>query len=288
MNEQSTSFGMVFYYFQDPGTVLDQLVRVLSDFVECYQEDFTRISDSGDRFKAFRESDPGSFLGSRIRSHDFSRSLFLLLTNSSKVTTPTQKLLFWGRRIDERFKSKTPNYIYFELPTTIDIDLRWHLFKEAFFAIDFHLGLGNRVIATDEESMPRSGANAAKQLRQSQLFAQGFDASFRNLSYLQVLEQRTTKFLMHPSQFVGVGRELQHHIDYAGALAASGKSQEHFEFWPSNEAFFFKANDTRQLVAMSEFLSCHYVDVDRPSMFWKKEEWESWLGKVRGTTPGTI
>lgn len=283
------SFGIVLYYFNDPGTIRESLLNVLGRFGECYHGGFSRISETGDRFKAFRESGRlNLFLAQQINNHDFSRSLFFSLTNASISKPPTHRMLFWGRRIDPAFKSKTPNYIYFELPPETDLKLCWHLFRESFFAHDFHLGLGNYVLVTDDESMPRSGANAVKQLCKSESFILEFDASFRNLSYLKLLESRSSKFLAQPSQFIAVGRELQATIDFAEALSASGKNQANFEFWPSDEAFFFKANETVELVSMSRFISSHFGHVDKPAMFWKQEEWNTWVNRLRGEMPGKL
>ena len=285
--DQNYSFGMIFYYFQNPKSIESGVVELIKEFSKCFSDDFTRLSETGDAFKAFKHSNIGDFIENQIRKHNFARSLFLSLTNAAKDSTPDQKILFWGRHIHEEFKSKTPNYLYFELPSRIDVDLCWHLFVESFRAVEFHLGLGNRVVSTNEELMSGSGSNAAKEVRVCNFFVQEFDASFRNLSYLEALENKTAEFLVQPSQFVGVGRKLMDEINYSAVYAASGV-QENFEFYPTDEAYYLKANDTQQLVNLSEVFANHYATVEKPDMFWKQDQWDSWMEKTMGKTPGNI
>ncbi|MCC9600756.1 hypothetical protein LOC67_09285 [Stieleria sp. JC731] len=281
------AYGIVLYYFDDPGEIQRDLLEVIERYFQVYSSPFTRVSKTGDRFSKWKATDSDfDSLANQIRDHDFTRSLFLSLTNSSTKDTADQRFLFWGRRIDTAFKSKTPNYLYFELPAQTDVDVYWQLFQRSFECHPFHLGFGNFVAVADEEFMPRSGASAAKQVRNSEFFLLDFDASFRNVSFLSILENRNKLFLAHPSQFIGVGTELSSIIDEA--LLHSPSMTADFELVQQNGCCLFKANGMAGLREISDRFAPYYGDVSKPLMFWKPEEWSEWIVRVRGATPGRI
>lgn len=272
---------MGFYFFEDPSEIRQPLIAVIEAFAEHFPQRFSRISDTGDTFRNFAKSKKAAtFLRDQIAHHDFYHSLFLMLSDAHKDTPPTQRILFWGRTLYPEFKSRTPNYLYFELPVTTDISTCWQLFQDAFHVCNFYLGVGNFVMSADDDSMPRSGATAAREVRDSQYILHTFDGTFRNHSYLTLLERKSSQFLIHPSQFIGVGREIKNNLKELNlAFPIDEKLIRH----TNDDCVLVRADTTDELRVLSETLSPFYGDVECPQMFWKPDPWKEWVSNAKST-----
>jgi len=274
-------FGLIFYFFDDPGQIRQQLLHALMCLLDTPDLTFARVSEDGERYGRFG-GDFRKYISSVLLDSDFGRSHFFQLSDGSRTDLHTHLAEFSGRRIREEFRSKTPNYVYVELPIEYDPDLLWHLFVEVFRAESFFLGLGNAVLTGQLESHPRSGAEAAKALRQSAGHQVGFWEIFGNLSYHQQLETRQG-ILYGPAQFIALGSELAPRIPFEDALNAAGigeQENEHFSFFPDDCGYFFRADTIECRRRMWHLLHPLEAQIERPWMYWKDDQWNEWYSRV--------
>lgn len=287
MSDIPICFGAMFYFFDDPGVCREALRASMLLWRDCWKKPFTRMSLSGDSFRSFPKTASLEQLLARLYDpHDFEHSLFFTSFDGEPKGAMEAQLLFWGARIDERFKSKTPNYFYFQTSADADIDDCWRLFKETAAIFPAHLGIGNFMISCNPEAQPRSGAAACRSLRQSDDLLHEFDTSFRNNSYQKLLENRDARFLMHPSQFVSIGPELASLC--RPALLAAQNCGEELSVEPVGQSQLIRIGSTAGLERFATIFAPHYGDVDKPRMFWKEPEWRLWLAKVQGYRPGKL
>jgi len=280
-NKTNQTYGLGFYFFDDPNTIRESLLEVIEAFAACCPEPFSRWSETGDTFKGFSKSRTAiQFFRDRIERHDFVRSLFLMLSNADRENAPTQRILLWGRTLLPEYKSKTPNYLYFELPVETDVETRWRLFQFAFRTHNFYLGLGNVVMSIDDDSMPQSGSLAARAVRDSDYLLHTFDGTFRNFSYLDLLKRKTSQFLIHPSQFVGVGESLLRQLSDIRTQSIDASLSFHDV---RRNHILYKAETSEELWKISQALSPFYGDVSRPDLFWKSDEWDKWVRKAKAS-----
>jgi hypothetical protein len=193
--------------------------------------------------------------------HDFQRSLFFTFFDGEPKGKIEAQLVFWGATIDERWKLKTPNYIYIQTSAGTDIEQCWNLFKQTASMFPVHLALGNFMIACNPEAEPRSGAAVCRNLRQSEYLLHEFDTSFRNDSYLRLLERRDATFLMHPSQFVAFGPELAALCGPAIARAQSSEGELIVQPSALGQAIRIASNPGVEM--FSKIFAPHYGIVDR-------------------------
>ena len=254
---------------------------------DCWKTPFTRMSRYGDSFRSYPMTKSLDQVLTRLYDpHDFTNSLFFTFFDGEPKGAVEAQLLFWGATIDERWKLKTPNYIYIQTSVGTDIEQCWNLFKKTAAMFPVHLGLGNFMVTCNPEVEPRSGAAACRHLRQSEYLLHDFDTSFRNDGYTRLLERRDATFLMHPSQFVAIGPEL---AALCGPSIASARSSEgELVTEPIDEGQAIRIVSDGGLARFSTIFSPHYGMVGKPRMFWKEPEWRTWLEKVRGPKPGKL
>lgn len=287
MSDTPKCFGAVFYFFDDPAVHRQALRSAMLLWKDCWKKPFTRMSLSGDSFRAFpKTASLGQVLDRLYDPHDFQRSLFFTFFDGEPKGAMESQVLFWGCKIDNRFKSKTPNYIYVQTPAGTDIELCWRLFKETAALFPVHLALGNVMVSCNPEGQPRSGSAACKVLRQSSHLIHDFETSFRNNSYLMLLEKRDGTFLMHPSQFVSIGAELSSLC--RPALQAAHAAEGELICEAAGESQVIRILSTAGVETFAKIFAPHYGDVSRPAMFWKDAEWRTWLARMQSAQPGTL
>jgi len=283
MNSANPCFGAVFYFFSDPSKIRDALRQVIFTWQQCWRQPFTKLSTTGDTFRKFPKSATLQQMVDRLYdTHDFARSLFFTFFDDPDPETVTQQLLFCGGRIHEDFKSKTPNYLYVQVPCDTPIEVCRELFFETAGLCPFHLCLGNYMVPCNPEGEPRSGANACKQLRSSSLLLHEFDSCFRNLEYLNLLEQRASKFLAHPSQLIALGTELT--ALCGTTIEAAARAGDGVDVRQSGSACIIECTSNEGLCRAIEFLTPHFGDVGKPWMFWKDPDWASWIQRTKTTS----
>lgn len=282
MNRNSPCFGAVYYSFADPTENRDTLREVMLKWRQCWPNKFSRMSRTGDTFRSVAKGgDVEKLISWLFDPHDFHQSLYFTFFDQADNEGVTQQLLFWGREIDTSFISKTPNYIYVQVPHDTPYELCRELFFETAGLCPFHLCLGNYMVPCNPEGQPRSGANACKQLRSSSLLLHEFDSCFRNLEYLKLLEQRGSKFLAHPSQLIALGTELT--ALCGTTIEAAARAGDGVDVRQSGSACIMECTSNEGLCRAIEFLTPHFDDVGKPWMFWKDPDWASWIQRTKTT-----
>lgn len=283
-NEQMTralcqdAFGLVFFFFDDPAASRSGLVAVLEDIWEAFQEPFTRISTDGETHHSLRGEGLACIVD-RIRSEGFGASVFVRLTNATNQRVQTQKVEFYGRRLEAAYALKTPNYLYLELPAGWATEAYWNLFRKAFLAKSFHLGYGHPIVARNDELLPRSGAAAATAIRRSTVRARGFYESWGNPSYLAALA-RDGAALEGPTQLLALGPTFSDRVTFEQALTIARRNRPGVTFEPGDGWSMFRAYGDEEERQMAEFVRPLFAVVERPLMFWKDSEWHDWRRRV--------
>lgn len=287
MNDIPICFGAIFYFFADPAVHRDAIRSSMMLWQESWNKPFTRMSRYGDSFRSYPMTKSLDQVLMRLYDpHDFQRSSFFTFFDGEPKGAIEAQLLFWGATIDERWKLKTPNYVYVQTSAGVDIEQCWNLFQQTAAMFPVHLALGNFMITCNPEAEPRSGATACRSLRQSEYLLHEFDTSFRNESYLRLLERRDEKFLIHPSQFVAIGGELSSFC--RPAFQATKACGDALTIYASGEGQVIRIRSDAGVEAFSTIFAPHYGAVDRPRMFWKEPEWRRWLAKMQGSQPGKL
>ena len=280
MNANSPCFGAVYYFFADPAEHRDTLREVMLKWRRCWPNKFSRMSRTGDTFRSVvKGGDVEKLIPWLLDPHDFHQSLYFAFFDQPDPERITQQLLFWGREIDDSIKSKTPNYMYVQVPHDTPYEMCRELFFETVGLCPFHLCLGNYVVPCNPERQPRSGANACRQLRSAPLLLHEFDSCFRNQAYLTLLEQRGTRFLAHPSQLIALGAEL---TNLCGTtIEAATLVGDGVDVRRSGSASIIECTSSQGLWKAIDFLAPHFGVVGKPWMFWKDPEWASWIQRTK-------
>ena len=270
-------FGIVFYYFENPNKIKNSLLEFFDEVIEePFLPKFSRLSEDGERFKAFK-MDSNEYIKQLLLKHDFERSLFFCLTDASKTKVHSARLEFMGRKIREEYASKSPNYIYLEISNEVDIDLIWNLFYRAWYGVPFFLAYGNIVAAPHMEHMPKSGSQAAKRLRSSDKLTKGFFEIWGNPAYRQTLEAGN-KCLEGVNQFVGLGANIK---NYLFSLYPNILAEKNYTIIPSDHFCLLRADSIPELKAMRSHLQPLFCDLPKPRMFWKEDHWGKWVNQTR-------
>jgi hypothetical protein len=287
MRDATICFGAIFYFFADPALHRQALRSAMLLWKECWTTPFTRMSRSGDSFRSFPKAAPLEQLLERLYDpHDFDHSLFFTFFDGDSIGETEAQLLFWGATIDERWKLKTPNYLYIQTSAGTELEQCWRLFKQTAALFPVHLALGNYMVTCNPEAQPGSGAAACRHLRQSPYLLHEFDTSFRSDGFLRLLERRNERFLLHPSQFVYVGEELASFCRPAVDAAQSCSGELMVE--PIARGQAVRVCSDAGLGQFSTIFAPHYGAVVKPAKFWKDPEWHLWLTKMQSSQPGRL
>ncbi len=286
MTESSPCFGAVFYYFASPEEIRESLRRAMQTWQSLWPTRFTRMSTTGDTFRRFpRTSTVEEAISNLYDAHDFDRSLFFTFFDNPTPEALSQQLLFWGVTLQPEFKSRTPNYIYVQVPSSIPLEQCRNAFHATMKSCPFYLALGNFMVPCNPEGEPRSGSQACRELRNSELFLHEFDTTFRNGSYLDLLERQDSQFLAHPSQFIGLGKELFSKCEQT-LLAAD--ATDGFHVSRDSDSCILEIVSNEGLAKSANLLSSHFGPIEKPLMFWKHPEWDAWIQRMRSTSPGDL
>jgi hypothetical protein len=105
------------------------------------------------------------------------------------------------------------NHHNMEIPSDIDVGLRWNLFKKAFYSHWFHIAYGHPVLARNDEALPRAGVATARGLREGSGAIKGFAETWGNPAYCARLAVQR-QCLEGPNEFMGLGPALLDAISF--------------------------------------------------------------------------
>lgn len=261
-------FGMVFYSFDDPAASRKKLYDSLTSLIDLGTVTFTRKSIDGEFYGA-----SGRYMAQIekvIATAEFARSEFMRLHDGADDSTQTATIEYWLRTIHPEFKSKTPNYVYAELPLHLDRDIVWHTFRGIFERNYFCYAIGNEVITGHHEKHSRSGATAARELKMAQDYSVGFWEVFGNQSLLQQLSPQ--KLFYGPPEFAAVSAQFAVSAIKAAAKCVGACSTEN--------AHYFRVTPALSRSDLWLHLQPLHVKIQRPLKYWKDDCWSKWFQQV--------
>ena len=261
---------MIFYSFEDPADIREPLHESLRLLVESTGAEFTRKLFNSERYRA-----SGRYLRQleeTMTSADFAHSHHLQLHDGAEDALQTATVEYMLRTIHPDFKSKTPNYIYAELPLSIDRDRAWAIFRHIMERNCFCLGLANDVITGHHEKHSRSGALAAQQLRETSGNEVGFSETLGNITFRMQIAPGALFY--GPTEYVAV----QHQF----ASPSIEEAAEAVGLESTAAAHYFRATAQIPREVLWEHLRVAVVPtaLERPLKYWKDGPWAEWYGRV--------
>jgi len=268
-------FAMIFYSFGDPNDARTGIRTSLESLLDISRATFTRKSLDGEHYRASGRY--LAYLDKTISTADFARSHFLRLHDGTDDAVQTTTVEYWLRTIHPAFKSKTPNYIYAELPPHVDRDIAWNTFCEVVESGYFCFAIGNDVITGHHEKHSKSGAVAARELQKAEDLSVGFWEIFGNQSYRQQLSPEN--LLYGPPEFAAVNRDF--------AISDVESAAEQVGVDSTDAAHYFRASQMVARADLWKHLRTAKVTIDRPWKYWKDDVWVPWFQHVSFASTAT-
>lgn len=267
-------FGIIFYFYDDPTVIRRKLVAVLDDIAQVVRAPFTRAQTEAGQFRRFSDDWKASLTHTLMES-SFASVEYIRLTNSTKDTVGSQKLVFMCRRIMDWFPKKTPNYLYLGINGEVEKDLLWNSFQNAFISHPFHLAFGHRVVCRNDELLPGSGSRAAKAAMESTQWVNEPESTWMNLSYLE----KVTNTIDGPSEFLGLGPAFREQL----ALTVVRQSGAGVDLGAEmgEDYILFRMTRAEQLRATYGLLRDQVSDYEKPPRFWSEDTWKTWRESAR-------
>lgn len=267
-------FGLIFYFFDDPTVIRRKLIAVLDDLAGLVSVPFTRIHTESGRFRRFSD-DWRAKLTRTLTESSFESAEYIRLTDSTKDTAGSQKLVFMGRRIMDWFPKKTPNYLYLGINRETDKDLLWNSFQNAFISHSFHLAFGHNVVSRNDELLPSSGSRAVKATLESPQWTNEPESTWMSLSYLE----RVTDSIDGPAEFLGLGPSFSGKL----ALAVVHQSGTGVDLGAEmgEDYVLFRMSRPEQLHATYSLLRDQIADYEKPPRYWNEKTWNTWREAAR-------
>ncbi|MGG7176446.1 hypothetical protein ACQPU1_02555 [Clostridium paraputrificum] len=277
-----TRLGIIFYFYQDPEKIKVKIKRLLKDFKNLSNKDYIYYShNSLDEFKNIPENGV-EFLEKEIGNMDFNESQHLIAVDSTKERMHTIRVEMMLRTIKEDFKSKTPNWIYFELSPYISYSEVLSFVKNAFYDMTYHYSCCNFVIGQNDNYLKRSSSYAIKALKETSIFNDQYSILF-NPSLLKSLKDK----IDGPNYIQVLSKELYEKIGFENIFNKCEEADIYYEFGEdyvifslSKDKLIKSENELfEKYVMLNELISPIIGEIDKPIMYWDDDEWVQWRNR---------
>ena len=273
--------GVMFFFYEDPINYKQQIVELFHEYSNLIKEEFTSYRHNKDMgFNILRRKSEIYFNGI-IEKCDFESTQHLILTNAEKEKMQTIKFEMMLRNLKPEFPVKLPNYMYFEFLPTIDYTEVYHFIREAFWGIPYHYCCCNLLMGVNDYQDNRGRQYAVKWARQKTCLSDYYSV-FQNIFFHCELENK----IDGPNMIQGLSRKLYDKIGLQKLIDECEDNNIYHELGedyiiiaiseeelPSNDNYF------RQYQTLYHMLEDIILNMKKPQMYWKPEEWNQWRNR---------
>jgi hypothetical protein len=268
--------GLILYFRDDPADIRGELEAVFDQVMELQRPEFQSESTLDEYAFAFR-GDPRKKFSRFLKTTDFGSRGKLELNCSSKERMVPGYFLFMASA-PLPGAMNLANFLYFELPLSVDETALTTRFSSAFESDAFFLGYVDRILAVNPRNFPRSGSVAVKALASSDLEAKCSGDTWLNPDYRAALAQSGQVLFDGPNRHVAFSVEICQ--ERLGVLDWEDDFLLHAD--RGKRALFLHALTADRRRSMSRALAPCIVPLEKPRMFWKEPAWTDWRRRVLG------
>lgn len=262
--------GLILYFWDDPADIREELEAIFGGVTDLYSPEFQSESTVDEYTFAFR-GDPRKKFSRFLKTTDFgSRGKLELDCSSKEQMIPGYCLFMASARLQGAMN--LPNFLYFELPLSVDETELTSRFSDAFESDTFFLGYVDRILAINAQGFPRSGSVAVKALTSSAIEAKCSGDTWLNPDYRRALAQSGQFLFDGPNRHVAFSVEVCQ--ERLRALDWEGDFLLHADH--GRRSLFLHALTPERRRSMSRALAPCIVPLEKPRMFWKEPAWTDW------------
>lgn len=270
--------GIMFYFYQDPNKQKNIIKELFEEFCELTKPNFKYYSYSTAILKKLKGNGIDYF-NKLIDEADFNETCTLTLTDATKESLQNVKVECVFRTIKEEFLCKTPNWIYFECTPEIYFDEIVHFIRRSFYSMTYHYACCSLVMGVNDHLFPKSASQAMKSLRKTNTLNNQYSI-LSNPYFLRDMQ----KGIDGPNLVQVLSKKLYEKIGFRTILNADINGDLTHEMgedyvminilqdeWPKRDEELFE-----RYKALYNLLKPIIVDIKKPQMYWKVDEWEAW------------
>jgi len=270
--------GMMFYFYQDPNRVKNIIKELFEEFCDMAQPNFKYYNYGTPTLKKLK-IDGIQYFNKVIDESDFNQTCSLGLTDATRDTLQNVKMQIMFRTIKDEYLSKTPNMIYFEFTPQVCCEQAIHFIRRSFYSMTYHYACCNFVMGINDHLVPNSGSQAMRILRTTNTLNSSYSI-LANPSFLKEID----KGIDGPNLIQVLSEKLYEKVGFKSILDENKKGYLNYELgedyillsllqdgWTQNDEELFE-----KFKSLYNLLKPILVEINKPQMYWKQEEWEKW------------
>ncbi|MBC2582564.1 hypothetical protein [Clostridium sp. DJ247] len=270
--------GVMFYFYQNPNKCKRIIKELFTDFCELTHPNFKYYSYSTAILKKLN-MDGIEYFNKTIDESDFDTTLSLSLTDATKDTLQNVKIQFMLENIREEYPCKMPNRMYFECTPEIYWEELVHFIRRSFYSMTYHYVCCNYVMGINDHLLPKSVSQAAKVLRTTNTINDRY-----SILYNPYFLREINKGIDGPNLIQVLSEKIYDKIGFDAIMDANEKGHLTYELgedyimlnllqdkWPENDEELLE-----RYKKLYKLLKPIVVDIKKPQMYWKPDEWEKW------------
>lgn len=274
--------GVIFFFYQNPSEYKKEIKKIFQKYCDLTKPQFLYQRHNKDVGLYKLRKNVKTYFDGIIDKSDFGLTEHIILTDATQEQMQTVMVEMMMNDSNPSYVLNLPNRMYFEFIPTIDYKEILNFIRfanEQFFQYYSCSGL---LLGTNEHYPNRSSVNAARNIRQTRCLTDYYSV-WKN----STLEDNLTKGIDGPNMIQVLSKDLYQLAGREQLLKILDDNEIYYE---NNEDYLLidLANGVlpqcdediyEKYALMNGTLKNIILDLKKPQMYWKPEEWDKWKNR---------
>lgn len=277
--------GIKFYFYEDPINCKNEIKEIFNMYCNITKTPFTFYRHNKDEGLKGIKRDHKQLLYRIIDKSNFSLSEHIILTNATSEALQSIKCEMMLCNYEPAYALRLPNRMYFEFLPSISYEEIFGFICFACKTIKMHYCCCNPLIGVNEHYQNRSNSYAVKEVKKQICLTDKYSI-FDNWMLLKDLKTKidgpNAIQVFSKTLYELIGREMLiskcHskgiYCEVEGDYIITSISKEKM---PEYDEEFLSS-----YISLNEILKGIILDMEKPRMYWKIDEWNLWKNRFNG------
>lgn len=276
--------GVKFYFYKNPINCKKAIKEIFDSYCNITRTSFIFYRYNMDEGLKCMKKENTQFFNKIIDKSSFSLTEHIILTDATREKLQSIKCEMMLCNHEPAYALRLPNQMYFEFSTSICYEEIFQFIRFACKTIKMHYCICNPLFGVNDHYANKGNSCAVKQIQKQMCLSDKYSV-FENPDLLKNLETKIDRpnaiQVLSDTLYKLIGREkligeLQHnHLYYEveNDYIIIALSKEKIPKYDEKFIEFYRA--------LSEILKDIILDMKKPQMYWKPDEWDLWKNRVK-------